>query len=92
MTEQYTPTTDEVRLEYMAVRWGKNDIVSFEARAEFDRWLAEVRRQAAAAGFAQGVDRTLAVTGVKTCPGDGLLTLIGNPYAAEAYRQERKEQ
>lgn len=60
-------------------------------RDGFDHWLAEVRRQAAAAGFAQGVDRTLAVTGVKTCPGGGLLTLIGNPYAAEAYRQERKE-
>lgn len=47
MSDEYTPTTEEVRLEYMAVRWGKNDTVSFEARAEFDRWLAEVERAAA---------------------------------------------
>lgn len=47
MSDEYTPSTDEVRLEYMAVRWRKSDIVSFDARAEFDRMIAEVERAAA---------------------------------------------
>lgn len=50
----YTPTTDEVRLEYMAVRWGKSNIVSFDARAEFDRWLAEIERAAAEKAWGEG--------------------------------------
>lgn len=47
MSDEYTPSTDEVRLEYMAVRWRKSDIVSFDARAEFDRMIASVERAAA---------------------------------------------
>lgn len=51
----YTPTTEEVRLEYMAVRWGKNDTVSFDARAEFDRWLAARDAEVAAKAYERAI-------------------------------------
>lgn len=54
MSSEYVPTTEEVRLEYMAVRWGKSDIASFEARAEFDRWLAEYTREKQAEAWSEG--------------------------------------
>lgn len=49
---------------------------------ELVRELAEVERKAAASAFAWGVHRTLEMTGQRAVPGDGLLTLIGNPYLA----------
>lgn len=46
----------------------------------FDRWLAKHDAEVAAKAYAQGVGRTLEVLGTATTPGDGLLTVIGNPY------------
>lgn len=82
----YVPTTEEVRLEYMAVRWGKNDIVSFDARAEFDRMIASVERAAAEKAWDRCVGEMPIDPDWKNFYGDN------NPYRAEAYRQERKEQ
>ena len=52
---EYIPNTDEVRLEYMAVRWAHNETASFEARAEFDRWLAKRDAEVAAKAYERAI-------------------------------------
>lgn len=48
----YTPTTEEVRNGYVGAGSEPNPYVSEDERAEFDRWLSEIREDA----FAQGRD------------------------------------
>lgn len=57
MSDQgYTPTTEKVRSDY--IRESAGPFVRPNAReryaAEFDRWLAEVRREAAEAAWDEG--------------------------------------
>lgn len=48
-----------------------------------DDWIAEVRREAAEIAFTQGASRALTITRTRTSIGDGLFTVIGNPYRQE---------
>jgi hypothetical protein len=52
----YTPTTEEVRNGYVAAESEPNPYVSEDERAEFDRWLAEVVREAKWVGWEEGWD------------------------------------
>ena len=68
MTQEYTPTTDQVRIEYVGVDPDNVDAVTnadFIAAARFDRWLAaydaQIRAEAWDEGFTEG--RDLAVSG-----------------------------
>ena len=45
----YTPTTEEVRLDYAPAKTFPAD-----AEAQFDRWLAEVKAQAWQEGYGEG--------------------------------------
>jgi hypothetical protein len=90
----YTPTTDEVRdslvhlNKYYAERHGDFDllVVKSETAAQFDRMIAEVRREAAEKAWNRCVGEMPIDPDWKNFYGDN------NPYRAEAYRQERKEQ
>lgn len=68
MTQEYMPTTDQVRIEYVGVDPDNVDAVTnadFIAAAMFDRWLAahdaQIRAEAWDEGFTEG--RDLAVSG-----------------------------
>lgn len=63
MSEQYTPTTEEVRDRYADARAGIGEWTRFddsvaraveEAYAEFDRWLAERDAEVAAKAWDRG--------------------------------------
>ncbi len=45
----YIPTTEEVSRRYMFGCWQEHEDTSGDYRAEFDRWLAEVKAQEAKA-------------------------------------------
>ena len=49
----YTPTTEEMRAAY--VTWNSFPVKE-QTRAEFDRWLAEVVREAKWVGWEEGWD------------------------------------
>lgn len=53
---EYTPTTNEVRAYYANGQINGND-PSCPVRAEFDRWLTEVERAAAAIALEQAADK-----------------------------------
>lgn len=79
MTEQYTPTTDEMRWVY--VRADRAALSREEYEAEFNRWLAEVRREAAEEAWDRCVGEMPIDPDWKNFYGDN------NPY-----RREREEQ
>jgi len=54
MSEEYTPTTEEVRQHWgIAVDLDRRD----SRLAEFDRWLAEVERAAAEKAWSEGFEK-----------------------------------
>lgn len=76
MSEEYTPTTEQVRATYLG-----GTLIEFreEGFGRFQRWLAEVERAAAEKAWDEGYWQ-----GINGYTGPG------NPYRAEAYRQERE--
>lgn len=76
----YTPTTEQI-FESYEVRYG-----SFNAKNDFDRWLASVKAEAWDEGWDAGLQHWwygLSMHGEFR---------TDNPYRAEAYRQESGEQ
>ena len=103
MTEQYTPDLSSAQSYYVSGRaqlrrqiTGEQAIDVTEYSHEFDRWLAEVRREAAEKALtdlarkieatSKRTDNTFTEHAVVEAGGLELLR-----EAAEAYRQEREE-
>lgn len=79
--EPYTPTDEEVATRYVDARYQYSDARRAETRAEFDRFLARVRRDAFREGQKVGVEDALLAceiaSGIKPGPPPGPTP---NPY------------
>lgn len=82
----YTPTTEEIRADYIALYnyevtcCGEHAAEVYDAAHDFDRWLAEVKAQAIGDAIAY----------LKTTPAVTLTGKGGGYELLEAYRQDAK--
>ena len=72
----YTPPTEQVREIYAEIRHESTGLGFDPHRAEFDRWLEQVKAEAWDEGFADGVNHDLG-------DWDNAPAIINNPYRQE---------
>jgi len=53
-SDEYTPTTEEVRREYAAGRGRMGLAIDLDTHSDFNRWLAQVERAAAERAWDEG--------------------------------------
>jgi hypothetical protein len=55
-SDEYTPTTEEVRREYAAGRGRMGLAIDLDTHSDFNRWLAQVERAAAVKALREAAD------------------------------------
>ena len=72
----YTPPTEQVREIYAEIRHESTRLGLNPHRAEFDRWMEQVKAEAWDEGFTDGVNHDLG-------DWDNAPSIINNPYRQE---------
>jgi len=80
MTEQYTPTTEEVRQVYGLYGLPDGLLTAFDA---FDRWLAARDAQVAERAWDEGFDRGFYSGQAMPSDADASESPVRNPYEAD---------
>ena len=87
MTDDYTPTTKEVRVEYTSGRFNDGIGPSWkQTEPDFDRWLAAHDRETAARAWDEGFEEPRECCGLcplRSCPWDNGGDGPTNPYHEE---------